>query len=133
MKKIICFALLIQVFSCSDDDSMTIDNQIGDWEGMKIVERLTEDMDTISIDTSMINVLLNEDLTGIYNTEIVINWEKNYNSQIDRDIIKITLENNSTIQTQIFLDELNYQEWADFSIFQGTLDRQNVYYKLNRK
>jgi len=124
---------LIQVFSCSDDDSMTIDNQIGDWEGMKIVERLTEDMDTISIDTSMINVLLNEDLTGIYNTEIVINWEKNYNSQIDRDIIKITLENNSTIQTQIFLDELNYQEWADFSIFQGTLDRQNVYYKLNRK
>jgi len=67
-KCITIISITLFIFLCSkcDEPEITI-NQIEEWEGVRIIHRILNDMDTISIDTTDLVLLLNEDFTGMYN------------------------------------------------------------------
>lgn len=133
-KYIPIISIILFTSSCSKcDEPETTINQIGEWEGIRIIYRVSNDMDTTSIDTTDLILQLNEDFTGMYNEKNILNWEKKFNQFVERDNIRLEFDNGTFNSSFIHIDEVNYQEWEDHEIFLGTLEKRSFYHKLNRK
>ena len=126
--------VILCVFSCSKCDEPEIAiNQIGQWEGMRITYRVSNDIDTISIDTTDLILNINEDFTGMYNEKNILNWKKEFNQIVERDNIRLEFDDGTLNSSFIHIDEVDYQEWENHELFSGTFEKRSIYHKLNRR
>ena len=131
------YFFLLLCFSCSDDDLSLPENQIGTWEGIKIFHLTTEEYETISIDTTNVNIILNADGTGHFDDRIITDWKMDeYKSPTDDQVIDNVLIrfDDYDFHSRYFIksDEYNYQEWETFSVIINQNQRLHTSWQLYR-